>query len=102
MRLQVVDDLVGRRCVAGAALRRCTGHPDAAAGQCGGTAELAGLLDDQRGQPGGLRGQRGRHAATAGADDQHIDLIVERVGSRHAAITAVLIAKPAINSGTGR
>src|SRR6185437_3969298 len=51
---QVVDHLVRRGCVAGPTLRRRAGHPDTAAGQCGGTAELTGLFDDQRGEAGGL------------------------------------------------
>ena len=69
---EVVECLFGVGCVALPALRRCTRHPDTAAGQCGGTTELRGLLDDQGVQAGGLRGQRGGHTAAATTDDQYI------------------------------
>ena len=38
------------------------------------------LFDDQRVQTGRVGGQSGRHAATAGTDDQHIDDVVESAG----------------------
>ncbi len=71
---------------------------------------MGGLLDHEGIETGRVGGQRRRHAAAAGSDDEHVDRFVERLpgglctGVRgHAAIpTAVLIANPAINSGAAR
>jgi hypothetical protein len=51
-------------------------------------------------------GQRRRHATASRTDHQYVDDVVERIGrawchSCHVAGTAVLTAKPAINSAAG-
>jgi hypothetical protein len=65
---------------------------------------VRGLLDDEGVQAGGVRGQCRRHAATAGADDEHIHAGVERFRTHRSAPvgTAVRTANPAINSGAAR
>ena len=50
-----------------------------------------------------MGGQGGRHASTAGTDDQYVDNMVEAVVQMQRVMfgTAVLMAKPAISSGAG-
>ena len=96
---QIVDHAFGIRGVALPALRGRSGYPDAAARQGGGTAEIGGLFDHQRVEPGRVRGQGGRHAAAARPDDQHVDDVIQAVHLhiRHVG-TAVLMANPAISA----
>ena len=69
--------------------------------RCRYSAELGRLLDHECVEAERIGRQRRGHAATAGADDKHIDGVVERFG-RHGLHTAVLTANPAINSGAAR
>ena len=59
------------------------------------------LFHHQRVQPGGVSGQRGRHAPTARPDDEYVDDVIEPVQPGGHLGTAVRMAKPAISSAAG-
>ena len=63
---------------------------------------MGGLLNHQRAQTGSRCRERRGHAATAGPDDEYVDHVIEggHVGGHFG--RAVLMAKPAISSATGR
>ena len=90
--LQVLEHAVGVRDVALFALAWRTWHPDAAAGQGGGAAELRRLLDDEGVESRRVGGERRGHAATAGPDHKHVDGVVELIRG-HGVSTAVRIGE---------